>query len=544
MKAMVEEGRRRDPDWMFAMEACSDALGQFADVNLISPASARKDGLWGATRRFAPEVFHYTFPEYILYNGVANGLYQKSEDDCLLDAHLLGNRYDVFSAQPAARYMALRRCTKQLLYRARFVDNLGVVSSNPAVRAKSDILQDEQNDARIVNIANPTGKAGVSVEVEKAPASGYFFDLDGGEGVVTLRKTAGGVAFIAPVSRASTVVIATKCEPIVRVPVASAVAGEQGSLRVTVTNVGERPVSGKLLLEGAPGRAVSVTVAAGASAEASLTLPAHKASFRGCLAGHVRFEGAGMTVRRPFEALITSSFATAANLRRQSVRVTVRNLGKTPRRGSLAISGPPWPAPLKQALSVAAGATAGFDLPLTASAAAAISEPVALDIAITSGGDTEHQSAVIGPALLNGDFERAGEGNRPASWDYQQAQQAAADTANPASGKVCLKLVGKQGLFVEAHQFLTVEPGGTYEAHCRMRRTPGAAATVGPTIVLLLKTGGERYVPLAKATNLPDDQWNDYAASFTVSDDVSRTAMYLYNVNSEATVWYDGASVE
>ncbi len=543
MRAMVTEGRRHDPDWAFAMEACSDALGQYADVDLISPASARKDGVWGAARHYVPEVFHYTFPEYILYNGTANGLYGKSEDDCLLDAHLLGNRYDVFSVQPGGRYLALRRCTKQLLYRARFVDSIGVASDDADVRAKNNILQDERNDVRIVNVANPAGKATVSVAVDMAraaAASAYFFDLEGKEGALPLRKTASGVSLIAPTSRASTVVIATTCEPIVRVPVTTTVAGEAGTLRVTVTNVTRRAISGKLALEGGTGQSVAVTAPPQASVRASVPLFSRPTLFRGCVSGHLSFATAGSVVHRPYEVLIVSPFSTTAALQRGSVHLTVSNAGKASRAGSIAVSGAPWPEPMKRSLSVEAGATAEFDLPIVG----ALVEPTALDVAIIVGGETEHQSASIRPVLLNGGFERLGEGGRPSDWEYQQPQQASTEVTNPASGRNCLKLSGKQGLFVETHQFLAIEPGHAYTARCKVRRAPGAAATIGPIMVFFLKAGSERSIAFTKTTDRPDDQWNDYAADFTVADDVARTALYLYDVNSDADVWLDDASVE
>ncbi len=550
MKSMVSEGRRRDPDWMFAMEGCNDAIGQYADVNLISPASARKDGLWGATRRFAPEVFHYTFPDYILYNGVANGLYQKSEDDCLLDAHVLGNRYDVFSAQPAGRYVALRQWTKQLLYRARFMDTIGVESSDPAVRAKINVLQDLQNDVRLINLANPTGKPNVIVTVAMAKPEGataYSFDLEGKDGVMPLRSAEGGAAFTAPTSRASTVIVAVHCEPLLRVPVTSVVAGESAPLRATLTNVTAHPVSGKLVVEGdfAGGKVppVSASIPAGTSVEALIPLSVAATAPRRCLAGHVRFEGAGVTVRRPLEVLVTSPFETTAALRAGQVHLTVRNIGRSAQTGRVRVEGALWAEAVTLPLSVAGTGKGEFDLP-PPSAGAALDEPVQLDVAIECGGQTDRQTLGLRPVVLNGGFERAGQGGRPGDWQYQQPQQAASDAANPAAGKVCLRLDGKPGLFVEADQLLAVEAGRTYEARCRMRRTAGDAPAVGPAVVLFLKAGGERYEHLKKVTNLPDDQWNDYAATFTVAADVARVAFYLYNVNSDVTAWYDEVRVE
>ena len=72
-----------------------------------------------------------------------------------------------------------------------------------------------------------------------------------------------------------------------------------------------------------------------------------------------------------------------------------------------------------------------------------------------------------------------------------------------------------------------------------MRRTPGAGSRIGPCMVLFLKAGGERYRFLEKVTDAPDDQWNEYRVSFAYAEDVRAASLYLYNVSSEATVWFD-----
>jgi hypothetical protein len=220
----------------------------------------------------------------------------------------------------------------------------------------------------------------------------------------------------------------------------------------------------------------------------------------------------------------------------------VDNAGASAQTGRLTLAGASWPATVALPLSVAGNSRAEFDVPLPEGTV--LAEVVEVTVAIECAGQTDRRSLWLRPVVLNGGFERLSEGDRPAEWQYQQAQQAAADTTEPAAGKTCLRLAGNPGLFVEANQPLPVEPGGAYEARCRMRRTPGTTGTVGPAVVLFLRAGGERYERLKKVTNLPDDQWNDYAAGFTVAPDVARVALYLYNVNSDATVWYDEARVE
>lgn len=104
------------------------------------------------------------------------------------------------------------------------------------------------------------------------------------------------------------------------------------------------------------------------------------------------------------------------------------------------------------------------------------------------------------PILINGGFERVGHKRLPAAWTYQHGEQATADEQTAARGKRSLRLIGKKGVFVEAHQELPVKPGARYSVRCAVKRTPGKAAALGPRIVQFRKAGRETYCWL-KPTN-------------------------------------------
>lgn len=546
MARMVADGRKRDPDWVFAMEGCNDVTGQFADVHLISPASARKAGLWGATKRFAPEVFHYTFPEYLLYDGVANGVYGGlPSEDVFLNVHLHGNRYDTFSVQPAARYLALRRQTKQLLYRARFMDDIGLQVSDPAVRAKTNVLDDAVNHVRLVNLANPALVANASVRVALPPGgdpwTAYSFDLEGGSGPLALTRESAAGVFTAPAIRAATVLLASACEPLVQVPLTRLVAGGPGEIEVILTNPSGHGVAGRLEVEGGLfGQAVapqSLVLAAQTAQTVRIPVAVPSDAPVGALNRHVRFVGKGVAVRRPLEALVRSPFALSARIRPGVLEVTLQNLSAAAQAGSLTVSGPFWPAPVRRDVSVAgvSAASLGFEVPMGLS----LDEPVAVEAVLAVAGRHERQVLWLQPRLQNPGFEHADAAGRPAGWGVQCAPQVAIDTDSPAAGKSCLRLSGKAGAFVEAHQTLKLETGETVTVRCRVRRTPGAARTLGPSVVLFGTRGGEQYVPLKKVSGAPDEQWNDYAATVTAGPEVRSAGLYLYNVDSAATAWFD-----
>ncbi|MBI2298170.1 MAG: carbohydrate binding domain-containing protein [Armatimonadetes bacterium] len=547
MQDLVSSGRRSDPDWTFAMEGCGDAIGQFADMNLISPASAKKPGMWGATRRFAPECFHYTFPDYLLYDGVANGMYGRSEEDCFLEVHLQGNRFDAFSVSPAAPYAKLRQRTKQLLYRARFMDTVRLTSDDPAVRAKVSVLHDAANDVQIINVANPERQGDATIDLKLKPGaalSGYYFDLEGHEGPVELTSTASGVTFAAPTSRASTVLVAARCEPLVRAPAATVAAGDKGAVEVSLTNVMPEATAVKLTLDkplpGLARQPVQVTLPAQRTVSARLPLTAAAGLERRCYSGHLLVKAQDQTRQRPLDVLVVSPYEVSAALAGQGVQVRVRNHSQVAQSGRLAISGPLWDSSTTQPIRIEASGESTVMLPL----ARPLTDESAIRAQIQYGDQVDGWDLVVRPWVLNGGFETPGAGARPAGWNFQGPELASTDNDRPAAGKACLKLTGRPGVFVEADQLVPVVAGQTYAASCQMRRSAGEAARVQPAVVLFMKSGPEQYAYLEPRTKQPAAEWNEYFVRFTVPPDVARVAVYLYNVNSTATAWFDEVQVE
>jgi len=267
-----------------------------------------------------------------------------------------------------------------------------------------------------------------------------------------------------------------------------------------------------------------------------LRIPADAA--RGCMTGHVRFNGDGFSVRRPFELLVTGPLTLSARAVTASrAVVTVTNRSPRSLQGALTCASALWPAGAP--ISFRVEGMSSTQLPITLRGAVTGSEE--LCITASSGDVSEPHSLWLHPLLMNGGFERGG--TRPGGWAYQSAHLACSSTEDPHEGKACLQLQGEKGVFVEAHRTLPVAAGPTYRAQCWVRRTDGAARKAAPCVVLFLKAGGERYLDLRKLTQNPDDQWNRYEVRFELTEDAKSAALYLYNVDSTATVWYDAASV-
>jgi hypothetical protein len=117
LKVVTEEGRKVNPDFCVSIEGCADVFGQYANLHLISGLCTR------------PEVFHYTFPEYILISGFSNNS-PLTPDQRVMRAFLNGDRFDSrLNSPPMQTAMALRQCVKRWLYPARFMDTVGLTLS-------------------------------------------------------------------------------------------------------------------------------------------------------------------------------------------------------------------------------------------------------------------------------------------------------------------------------------------------------------------------------------------------------------------------------
>lgn len=552
MRDMVSHGREKDPSFTVAMEGCSDAIGQFADMNLISPASAREQGFWGKDRRFAPEVFHYTFPDYILFNGFANGSYGKiTPEQILLAVHLLGNRYDVFDAK-CRPYVLLRHKTKQFLYRARFMDNLGLRVSDSAggVNAKVNLLRDEQNELKLINIINPAEQKDVTVAVDCSDIGGaraaYFYALDGGEGPLPVRRQGGLAQFTAPTAKASTVLLVRRAAPLVHGPVAETCAGDRVDVSIDVTNVTANAMSATVRPEIAAAwrpapESVEVRLAPGERKTVAFAMQVPASADAKCYAGAVLVKAKDGEVRRPLSLIVRDPLRVAGVLGAEDLVLTVQNLSKRDMAGRLQAKA--------DRLSLV-GPEAKFSAPAQGTVAVRIGRskdpiygPVAVDVSLDSQERNSAQTVIVRPLLLNGSFEDIGAQGLPSGWAYQHGDCASADETVTHEGKRSLRLTGRKGVFSEAHQTIPVEKGATYSVRAWVRRTEGTGSSIGPVIVQFREGQGELCTPLAPVGPVAQGQWQEHRAVFTPAANARQTALYLYNVNSTATVWYDGVEV-
>lgn len=167
-KRIKEEARRIDPDFTLETEGFGDAYAAYFDSFFIAPSST---GIWPDS---CPEVARYTFPDSIFFDGfwrIQNPGNLRTAEETLNEVFLIGNRFLIY-AQPEVltphtlRVINLRRRIKHVLYTARFMDDMGIASSDPTVRVKRFVLDGADRKVTLLTIHNRACAQGAKVDLD------------------------------------------------------------------------------------------------------------------------------------------------------------------------------------------------------------------------------------------------------------------------------------------------------------------------------------------------------------------------------------------
>ncbi|MBT4816510.1 MAG: hypothetical protein HON70_12455, partial [Lentisphaerae bacterium] len=173
LEKVIRQGRKVNPDYSCAIEGCSDHLGQWVGYHLMS----------GATRQ--PNVFRYTFPEYLCVNGLANHYWQWTQTQKARRVFLNGEKFDIHGYHKQIKQIIdLRRRVKPFIdWPAVFRDTVGLKASDESVQARCFVQANNGNRVIAVTMMNEEHVAGATVEVDLAPIGkatvGHIFHLDG-----------------------------------------------------------------------------------------------------------------------------------------------------------------------------------------------------------------------------------------------------------------------------------------------------------------------------------------------------------------------------
>lgn len=173
LRTCIEQARAVNPDFIIAIEGAGDALGQYADLHLISGLCTH------------PEVYHYTFPDHILISGLSNSSHLSFRQR-ITRAFLNGDRFDVRVGNPLVQSaMRLRQRIKRWLYPGRFMDTVGLRTSDERVLARWNLCEQRGARAIVVTFDNEHEVADATCELDlpsgwRRPRSLHEFDREGG----------------------------------------------------------------------------------------------------------------------------------------------------------------------------------------------------------------------------------------------------------------------------------------------------------------------------------------------------------------------------
>jgi len=183
IKAIKEKGIENDPNFAICIEGNGDSIGQFCDLHLYTSFSSQ-------TKYPAPEVFAYTFPDYIIIDGFANPpaewikkcYYPDAEEPIKLEdlmnrVYLFGFRFDVTlgtrirKGEPLAEHIRkliiLRKKIKHVQYNSKFIDDLGVRCFCEKVILKA--FKSSDSSTLLINILDyRRKKEPFTIEVDKS----------------------------------------------------------------------------------------------------------------------------------------------------------------------------------------------------------------------------------------------------------------------------------------------------------------------------------------------------------------------------------------
>ncbi len=269
LRTSLAAARKTNPEFIIAIEGCGDALGQYAHLHLISGLCTH------------PEVFHYTFPEYILISGLSNASHL-SFHQRISRAFLNGDRFDSRVGRPGLKSaLRLRRRIKRWLYPARFMDDIGLRTSDAGVLARWNLCDNDGARAIVVTLDNERSVADSTCALElpegwEQPRRLFIFDREGGISDEVPQITGSMLQFDVPASTLATALVVYETTPADAVDLWQVVRGEAASaLEVAAVNLGDEPLSATVRVEAdepvqAPDRPLELALEPGSPATARI----------------------------------------------------------------------------------------------------------------------------------------------------------------------------------------------------------------------------------------------------------------------------------
>ena len=554
------EIRAINPNAVFSSEGPpSDALNESVSIHLDNAPNL--------------EVVRMLYPDMLIYLGASDGA-----DPQRRKAHLLGCRFDgIKPGTDQEKLLWIRRRVNQYLYPAEPRDTLGLTVEGEGVAARLFWCDASRTRGAVVNILNENKKPGVRIRVDTQPfgpvrrawvvdADGRDEPLPGGE-VIN-----GGKAyrFVAPQSFASTVLLLSEAEPRVTVlPTENVSVGGTVELRVRVESLTGRRVRGAVRLRTpkgltCPSVQFDVDTAGRAGGQiVYLPLRASDDAETGLVDIPVVVDVAGgPRVERLATLYVDDAVCGDLAWVGDRLRVTLANRSLRKHEGRLRVAiGPSrvqFARPMREIpFRLTPGQQLRFEPSVTGSLKA--DSPWTVQGEARYGGRTTKLYGTFWPGVPNGSLEL----NRfrddvPDYWwglmndrsprIWGRGRYGLDKTAPAADGRRSLRIDPDPKQWQAVFLDLGLWSSTRYKLHAQIRRTAHSRQVFVAVVEgRRLPSGKVRNVvsEVGRKSDGPVGVWETFETTFVTlpADQRHGCRLYLYNVNSNATVWFDDLRV-
>jgi len=534
------DGRAHEPELALATEGLVDIYGQYVDIFLICPVASRR---WPDV---APEVIAYTLPGYICFDGFANGMTPGSLTgrQTVNEVFLTGQRFDIFERsdeemEHIRRVIRLRQETGPMLYRGRFLDDIGLTVTHDAVRAKLWRLDDETARGWLVNMYNEAAVDGAQLRVSIGDVAGVralVATLDEPLHEVPVAVGNGVATVDAPVSELSTIVLVTDAQPWLARAMAPVTADSRGAvelrLRPLTQPTGEQAVAELSLPE--RWNAEPVRFQADGPRDMVLPFTAPPETPPGIYPVTVRLRVGERRWESTESIIREETLEVALSMQTGRLAVTLRNRSGENLDAECGAAGPTWlrigPA---VAVTIPAGQQTLCSIPW--SAPEGVTEAGVVRVNVRTAGRTFSAETGIQPPDTS-----------PSQWSQARYEGSVEATASEKELALTSQSVTDRGGW-RWSTFL-VEPGARYRfsVQCRMRGVRSEAEGARIRIIFFDRDDGTKAAgpPVMTVPLTGDNDWTAIAPEFDVPERTGRVQVELMHWYAAGESWWREPKLE
>ncbi len=529
-RRLKTDGQATEPNFALATEGYADIYAQYVDMFLISRGGNRPDG-WP---RVGVEVLRYTFPEHVIYLGLANGNQgPMTHEQIINEAFLFGCRFDIFKRSPefmehCKRVIRLRQETGPLLYRGRFMDDLGLTVSDERVRAKLCRLDNDDARGWLVNICNEEQVEGAMVSVGAAHAgqlTGLCAVLDEPLAPLKITQADGSASFEAPSAMLSTVLLLSEGRPwMLRAFAPVTTAGAEDTVEVRY-----RPLSGATAAQGTASLEVpagwttrEVTFGTNQSTDVHVPFAAPAETQPGIYPVNVTVRIGEETWTSRETVILEEPLEVQVQVQAGRLLVTLTSRSPAPLEVECTASGPAWLRFPEPSVTVTVPAQDTAQCPIPWEAPAGVKEQADIEVTASAGGRHYRASARIEPLDLS-----------VSHWLLAKYEGEVAVSRDEAAGSLTIRSANQATRGGWRWRSALIEPGAGYRFSAQCRTQGIVSATQGAKVRIIFFDRDDRNVAAGEwVLTEPltgDNDWTDIGVDFEVPALTGSMQIELFN---------------